>query len=98
MIAVSRFMTSERLLLTRRQVGVEDRARQLAMGVQLVGDPERVVIDVPEVQAVSLGDEAHLAIGELEEDVPLRADEVAHLQELAPDVEEPPDDRSRGLR
>ena len=37
------------VVVDRREIGVEGRAHQLAVAVQLVGQPDEVVVDVTEV-------------------------------------------------
>ena len=55
---VSRFMITDRLLLIVGQVHVERRRRQLAVVVELVGQPDDVVVDVAEVDELVLVDRA----------------------------------------
>ena len=71
---VSRFMITDRLLLTCRQVDVERRGRELAVVVELVGQPDHVVVDVAEVDDLVGVDERHVAVRQLVEDLADRAD------------------------
>ena len=85
------------VVVDRREVGVEGRADQLAVAVELVGQPDEVVVDVAEVDDPLGRDERLVAVGELVEDLALRADRVADVEQVAPDLEEALDDPLAGL-
>ena len=85
------------VVVDRREVGVEGRADQLAVAVELVGQADEVVVDVPEVDDPVGGDERLVAVGELVEDLALRADRVADVEQVATDLEEALDDPLAGL-
>ena len=73
------------------QVDVERRGGQLAIVVELVGQPDDVVVDVAEVDDLVVVDELLVAVGQLVEDLADRADRAPDLDELALELEHPLD-------
>ena len=77
------------VVVHRRQVDVERAADQLAVRVELVGQPDEVVVDVAEVEDLVGVDEGEVAVRELVEDLADRCRGAADRDELALQVEQP---------
>ena len=70
------------------QVDVERRRRELAVVVELVGQPDDVVVDVAEVDDLVGVDQLLVAVRQLVEDLADRADRAADLDQLALELEQ----------